>query len=143
MRLVIIDTSVAAKWFFNEENSPKALSLLDSKNQLHAPDFLFLEMASLLYKWVRHDLISEKEGREIQETLKNFPIQKHSFSPLIESAFTLANKTQTHPYDALYLATALLLKGEMVTADKRFYNQIEKTSFKKNILCLGDELDFR
>ncbi len=138
MSLFVIDASVAAKWFIPEKESPLALTLLNSKNQLHAPDFLSIEIDSLICKWIRRKLLSIEEGYTIRENLSQFPLKKHSALPLTDPAFLLAHTTQTHPYDCLYLATAFLLKGKCVTADKHFYRQIQKSPYKKYILTLEE-----
>ena len=39
MSVLIVDASVGAKWFFEEEFSDFSIALLDSRHQLHAPDF--------------------------------------------------------------------------------------------------------
>src|SRR3989304_9486659 len=62
--VLIVDASVAAKWFVEEEHGEAALSVLDEKNQLHAPDFLLLEMDSIVCKWVRRGVVSPAEGTE-------------------------------------------------------------------------------
>ena len=43
MTILIVDASVAAKWFFQEEFSLQANTLREPEFQLHAPDFLLLE----------------------------------------------------------------------------------------------------
>lgn len=133
MNVLIVDASVAAKWFVEEESSEAALSVLNKGNQLHAPDFLWLEMDSIICKWIRRKAISVEEGSEIRETLGQFPIQLHAFTPCLDTAFTIANQTGQSIYDCLYIALAALLKGRMVTADRKLYDALKNSQFKKHI----------
>ena len=58
----IADASIAAKWFFEDVHSDKAIQLLDRGNELFAPDLLLIEFDSILCKRIRREEISEEEG---------------------------------------------------------------------------------
>ena len=137
MSVFIVDASVAAKWFIEEKHSGAALSVLDEKNQLHAPDFLLLEMDSIICKWIRRDVVSPAEGSDVRSALRQYPIQYHPFVPLLDSAFAIANRTGQSMYDCLYVALAALIKGRMVTADRTLHDAIKKGSFRKNVVWVG------
>ena len=119
MSILIVDASVAVKWFIEEDHADAALSLLNERHQLHAPDFLLLEGDSVLCKWARLKLISLAEGDDIREALRRYPIHTHEFTTLLDSAYTIANETQASVYDCLYVALAALLKGKVITADQK------------------------
>lgn len=138
MSVFIVDASVAAKWFIEEEYSEAALSVLEEANQLHAPDFLLLEMDSIICKWTRRGAVTIEEGGDLRESLRRYPIQHHSFVTFLDSAFAIANQTGQSIYDCLYVALAALLKGRMVTADRRLYEVMKKGRFKKLIVWVGD-----
>lgn len=138
MSIFIVDASVAAKWFFNEENGENALSVLGESNQLHAPDFLLLEMDSIIRKWVRRGSVGPEEGSEIRDALRRYPIQHHPFISFLDSAFEIASQTGQSIYDCLYVALAALLKGRMVTADRRLYDALKDSQFKKYVVWVGD-----
>lgn len=121
MSIVIVDASVAAKWFFNEEHGADALAVLSGDNKLHAPDFLRLEMDSILCKWIRRGLISPDDGRDIRDTFRRYDIEYHPFAEFQDSAYMLASQYGRSVYDCLYVALAVGLKGRMVTADRRLY----------------------
>ena len=138
MSLFIVDASVAVKWFIEEEYSDSALSVLNESNQLHAPDFLLLEIDSVIMKWIRRNVISQMEGSGIREALRQYPIQIHPFISYLDSAFAITNRTGQSVYDCLYLALAVLLEGKMVTADRRLYENLSKGPFKKHLLWVED-----
>ena len=136
MSVFIVDASVAAKWFIEEENSSAALSILDKNVQLHAPDFLLLEMDSVITKWIRRGAVSLHEGNDLRDSLRQYPIRHHSFPPFLDSAFVIASQTGQSIYDCLYVALAALLGGKMVTADRRLYDALKNSPFKKSIVWI-------
>lgn len=138
MSIYVVDASVAAKWFTEEEHAEEALRLLVGENPLHAPDFFMLEMDSVVCKWVRRGIISEDDGQVVRATLRQLPIHKHPFALLQDSAFAIASQTGQSVYDCLYVALATLLKGRMVTADRRLYDTLKNSPLGKHLLWVGD-----
>ncbi len=53
MSVLVVDASVAAKWFFEEQYADAAQEILDVNYQLHVPDFFRLEMDSIIAKRLR------------------------------------------------------------------------------------------
>lgn len=138
MSVFIVDASVVAKWFIKEEHCEAALSILDKRNQLHAPDFLLLEMDSIICKWVRRGAVNPMEGSDIRNALRQYPIQRHSFVSFLDSAFAIANETRQSIYDCLYVALAVLMKGAMVTADKKLYGDLRNGPFGEHVVWVED-----
>jgi predicted nucleic acid-binding protein len=83
--IIVVDASVAAKWFIAEDNTDDALLLLDMPFDLHAPDLLYLEFDNILCKLIRRGLLSEEEGFD-SDRIRLFPfnhihqILRESFS---------------------------------------------------------------
>ena len=138
MSVLVIDASVAAKWFNEEEHAEAALKLLGGEYSLHAPDFFMLEMDSILCKWMRRDIINENDAELVRSVLRQVPVQKHPFEPLRDSAYTVATQTGRSVYDCLYVALAAILKGRMVTADRRLYDGLRNCPFKKHLIWIED-----
>lgn len=138
MSILIVDASVAAKWFFKEDGREEALSVLDEGNQLHAPDFLLLEMDSIIRKWVRRGAVGPEEGRDIRDALRLYPVQFHPFMSALDPAFDIASQTGQSVYDCLYIALAAILKGRMVTADRRLHDALKNGPFKRHVVWIGD-----
>lgn len=135
MSTYVVDASVAVKWFFNEPLSEEASRLLEPYHVLHVPDFFALEIDSVLCKKNRRGEISEEETMEIRSALGSFPLQRHPFKMMTDPAFELAVQTQSSPYDCLYLVLAIVLGAKMVTADRRFYDNISKSRLTAENLC--------
>ena len=138
MSVFIVDASVAAKWFIEEKYGEAALSVLDESNQLHAPDFLLLEMDSIICKWTRRGIITPAEGSNLRDALRRYPIQHHPFISFLDSAFAIANQTGQSIYDCLYVALAPLLKAKMVTADSRLYGGLANGPFAKYVVWIEE-----
>ncbi len=134
MNIRIVDASVAAKWFAEEQFADDARRLISEDNQLHVPDFFLLEMDNVLVKWIRRGLITEPEGLDVRSILRQLPIYAHPAGELRDFAYSIANKTGCSLYDCLYLALAALLDGQMVTADRRFYEALSTGPFAKHLL---------
>ena len=138
MSVYVIDASVAAKWFIEEEHSDAAISVLKEGNQLHAPDFLMLEMDSIVCKWIRRSVITEPEGSDLRDAFRRYPVQSHPFLSLLDPAFSIACLSSGSIYDCLYVALAVLLDGKMVTADRRLHDRLAGGVFEKNMLWIED-----
>lgn len=66
---IVIDSSVAIKWFVPEEHTSEALSLLEDVQNagivLRAPDLVFAEVGSIVWKKRRFQGMSVEDAREI------------------------------------------------------------------------------
>ena len=138
MSVMVVDASVAAKWFFQEAYTADALRVLDERNRLHAPDLLPIETASVVCKRVRRGEITRDEGRRVRRALAQFPIRLHDSVTLLDPAFEMAARTGCSLYDGLYVSLAALLGGRMVTADRRLCNRLAKEPFAEAVLWVGD-----
>jgi predicted nucleic acid-binding protein len=138
MSVLVVDASVAAKLFTDENFSEDAFSILDEHNDLHAPDFLFLEMDNVIWKWIRRGAMTETEAGEIRSAMKLMPIKSHAFKNLLDSAFVIANQTQQSVYDCLYVALAVFLNGRMVTADSRLYQALAGGPYEEHMIWIED-----
>jgi predicted nucleic acid-binding protein len=138
MKLFVVDASVAAKWVHREEYYDCAKLLLNEANELHAPDFLLLEMDNVLCKWARQGVFSIRDCQERREALPKYPVILHDLFRLRDEAFALAQETRRSAYDCLYLALAQSLGAPMVTADRKLYGEIHAGRLKKWIIWVGD-----
>lgn len=138
-RIAVVDTSVAAKWFLDEPNAAQALRLLDDRWELHAPDFLDLELDHLLAKRFRRGELTRAEAASIRAAFAEFPIRRHDFHELQDAAFDLACRHQRGIYDALFVALALYLGARLVTADRRLYDALsDRPGIDGSLLWVGE-----
>jgi predicted nucleic acid-binding protein len=116
---LIIDASVAAKWFFAEELSDKARRLLDDSVLKVAPELVLIELATPVWRRLRRGEIDRDVALRICAEFDDI------FAELIPVRALAARASEimidlVHPvYDCLYLALAERRRKPLVTADRR------------------------
>jgi predicted nucleic acid-binding protein len=115
----VVDASVVIKWFVPEVHSAAARRLLQTADQYLAPDLLFPEVGSALWKKVRRDELSGRQGRELAADFLTVAVETIPFRSLFEDAYGVATATGLTVYDATYVALALRLETKLITADER------------------------
>ncbi|MBV9122717.1 MAG: type II toxin-antitoxin system VapC family toxin [Planctomycetes bacterium] len=138
MSRFVVDASAGMKWFVAEGHADAARRLQDPAHELHVPTFFDVEMANIAWKKMLRGEINRIEADFILNQLPLLTVVRHPEAPLLTVAFDLAAKTQRTVYDCLYLALALQLAGQMVTADDRLVNALAGTAWAGNILRLQD-----
>jgi predicted nucleic acid-binding protein len=138
MSRFVVDASVAAKLFSNEAHTPEALFLGRSGHELYAPDFFLLELDNIFCKRIRRGEAKAADAIQARGYLRKAPIAYYPFPALQERAFDLAILTRRSVYDCLYLALALTLEARLVTADRRFHDEIAAGPHKRHLVWVGD-----
>jgi predicted nucleic acid-binding protein len=122
---VVVDASVAIKWFLEEDGSEAARRLL-ADELLIAPDFLVLECANIFWAAVsRGRLTSERAGTALA-AIQALPVQWLPMRDYGSAAQALAFELSHPVYDCLYLAIALAQRAMMVTADRAFTEAVAR-----------------
>lgn len=134
----VVDSSVAVKWYVAEPLAAEARRVRAGPHPLHAPEFLGVEVANILWKKVRKGDITQTDADDILVALAAVPIAREPDANLTAAAFDIAVRTGRTVYDCLYLALAVRLNGRMVTADDRFVNGLAGTPFAGHVLRLAD-----
>lgn len=127
--LVVIDASVATKWFLPEEDSEKALRIRDEHAEgaidLAAPDLLYYEVTNAL---------SYRPGLEriiLREDIEDmYDIGIQLVAPSREVLTLAAEKAQAlrvTAYDTAYLALAEMLGTIAITADEELHRKAGRT----------------
>ena len=138
MSVLVVDASVAAKWFLREPLAEEARRVLAARAHLHAPELFQLEMDSVFAKRVRRFEMTPEDAKEARRVLGRLPIQYHRVGSLRDMAFEIALQTRRSVYDCAYLALSVLLDGPMVTADRRFYEAIAHSSAAPHVVWVAD-----
>jgi predicted nucleic acid-binding protein len=116
---LVIDASVAAKFYFHEDGSDQARALLTSGAVTAAPDLLFIEMAAVATKQVRRGLATPEAGRDAVVSVGDLIDKVAPSRALAARAFAFAWNQGVSAHDGAYLALAEQLGAPMVTADLR------------------------
>ena len=119
MTAVVVDSSVALKWFIPEVLSEQAERLLDGSFELLTPDLLFPEVGNILWKKITRGEIQAAEARDVLAALRRVPLVVVASSGLLDGALELALAYRRTVHDALYLALAVARDCAFVTADDR------------------------
>ncbi|RLI88636.1 MAG: PIN domain nuclease [Archaeoglobales archaeon] len=135
---MIIDASIAVKWFINEKYSDRALKLLeffkDGKIELHAPEILKVEVANALRKYFARGFVKESHVEESLNILSNIDITYHEISwNLLKKSLNYSILNPITVYDALYILLSKDLNLRFITADEKLFKALKE---KENIILL-------
>jgi predicted nucleic acid-binding protein len=131
VNLVVVDASVAVKWFLPENGealADQALALLDKYDkqevQFVVPDLFYVEIASAIRKAVRVGRVPRAFGDQalLLLTQREFPTVPSR--KLLDSAFQIATTFDRTVYDSLYVALAVRTESQLITADERLANAL-------------------
>jgi predicted nucleic acid-binding protein len=121
---IIVDASVALKWVLDEDDSLLARAL--ATRDLAAPDLLWSECASGLWRWVRSGALSGRVAHQRFVVLRRAPVALTPAAELLDRALMLAIELAHPIYDCVYLALALQRGAQVVSADRRFVNVVRR-----------------
>lgn len=131
MSLVVVDASVAVKWFLPENGESlvsQALALLDAYDKEEVrfvvPDLFYVETASAIWKAVRVGRVPRAFGDQslVLLTQREFPTVPSL--KLLNKAFQIAADHGRTVYDCLYVALAVQTNSQLITADERLANSL-------------------
>jgi len=114
---LVVDASVAIKWVIPEAGSEQAITLLD--HDLVVPALLFSECANILWRKLRHRLLTDEEASLAAQTLEQAELAVVWTRNYLARAVAIATELDHPAYDAVYLAVAEALGLRMATADDR------------------------
>ena len=131
MSLVVLDASVAAKWFLPEKIetlAPEALALLDAYRkkeiQIVVPDLFWVEFASVLWKAIRRGNYPKDSADAALAYMKGLDFPSVSSLELLDKAFEIATAFERTVYDSVYVALAVQTQSQLITADERLVNSL-------------------
>ena len=134
----VVDASVVIKWFIDEVHAEAARQLQAEHYDLLAPDLLWPESGNILWKKVRRGELTTAEARLIWGGLERQPITIFPSSLVIEPALEIAFDTDRTVYDSCYLALAMLVDCQLVTADQRFFNALKDGGYAIHLCWVAD-----
>jgi len=122
--LVVVDASVAVKWFVEEPGTAEALSLLGKDGALIAPDLVIAEVVDVIWK---HLIRGDLEHRQVAHVPDALPRMFTNLWPVVwlaRRAFEFAAELRHPVYDCFYLALAESEEATLVTADRRLVGRL-------------------
>jgi predicted nucleic acid-binding protein len=140
MPQLVIDSSVAIKWFVPEPYSLEARRILDGYRRGNlsflAPDLIYAEVGNIIWKKQQFQGLAAADAQQILTEFQAVTFMTTASARLLDEAYRLAVMYQRTVYDSLYLALSQQEQCQLVTADERFVNAV-RASFP-NIVWLAN-----
>jgi predicted nucleic acid-binding protein len=127
--MIVVDASVAAKWFLPENGSEEAIALQEGPHQLLAPALIRLEVRAAIMRRVRDPKtpISAETAIDLcgrwLSLLVGGAVALVPEHELLSAAIRLSAEVRHSLQDCLYLAAAAREGLPLVTADEPFYRR--------------------
>lgn len=121
--MIVVDASVAVKWFLEEPASDEAGQLLEGKEGLTAPQLIRLEVAGAFTRRARAGQLESTDAQQLCtrwfDEVARGVVSLVDDAVLLPAAVAQALAIQ-HPLpDCLYLVLAEELGASLVTSDRR------------------------
>ncbi len=127
---IVLDASVSLKWVISEDGSDKAIRLRNdyhnAATKLIAPDIFLVENLHALTKAERQRRIAQGSAHPLWKSIFADCPLLHPHIPLLDRACEIASVTRIGIYDCLYVALAERENCELVTADDKLVNNVQK-----------------
>lgn len=119
--IVVLDASVALKWFRQESDTAAAFAIrhaiIERTLTVRVPDLIRYEVANVL---VWKGQTGAEDAIEALGTLEQLPWYiAHPSREILATAVSIADRYRTSVYDAVYVALALEDSAPLITADEK------------------------
>lgn len=134
---LVVDASVAVKWYLEEPDADAEQQLAAAESDLIAPDLITAEVGNVLWTRLRTGEITREQAQAIAIALpRAFAVLTPS-AELLASALAIATALDHPIYDCLYLALADRSDASLVTADRRLFGRIQSTTWTHRLRLLA------
>jgi predicted nucleic acid-binding protein len=134
---LVVDASVAIKWFVEEPLYEEADRLLGEASTLSAPDLFIPEVTNIAWKKAMRGEIGRVQARNVPVELQLLRIDLHASLSLVARALDVALTLEHLVYDCFYLACAEVIDAPLVTADDRLHQRVRNTEFAARVRHLS------
>jgi predicted nucleic acid-binding protein len=135
--ILVIDASVAVKWFHNESGSREAMALLARGDHLVAPDLLAAEVCNVTWKMLRRGMMTEEQQVAAMVRLPSILDELVPNTPLAPRAASISARLDYPAYDCFYLALVEQRGGLLVSADRRLLRRTAGTMWEAMVTDLA------
>jgi predicted nucleic acid-binding protein len=133
---MVVDASMLAKLFCDEDLSSEARQIVGGLDEIWAPAHALAEFAEVLHRKVALNEMTWEQCvlalNAIVKLLRDEPLDS-----LLVPASEIAREIGCSVYDALYVALATKRAEQLVTWDKRLLSRVEGTRYAKSVRSLG------
>jgi predicted nucleic acid-binding protein len=126
--ILVVDASVAIKWFVQEPLRPQARKLLADRHEFVEPDLLVAEVANIAWKKTVRGEIQPEQARSIVHNIALSPFVSSFIesSTLRDRALALALQWNHPVYDCFYASCAEAISAPLVSADEKFLRLLKR-----------------
>lgn len=135
---LVVDASVACKWFTAESDADAAEALVASGEMLLAPDLIVAEVCNVAWLKLRRGEIAADQATKMVQGLPDLLDELVPSVQLAGRALEIANSLGHPAYDCFYLALAELRGTRVTTADRRLLARLAATPWAPLVVGLGD-----
>lgn len=136
--VVVVDASVAVKWYAAEAGRAEARQVLASSAELVAPDIIVTEVANALRRKVTEGAATREQALGVLDDLPGCFTRLIPTERTLLAAFDLA-LSLSHPFpDCVYLACAVMNGANLVTDDRNFLEKAVANGHRHRIVLLAD-----
>lgn len=135
---IVLDASIAVKWFADEIHADAARRLLTDRYDLLAPELIYAEVANAFLKRWRRKEMSRKSVDDAVTQFRRAPLKTAAVVGLLAAAWQIAARHDRSIYDALYVALASSQSCALVTADRKLFNALKDHAGVVRLLWIED-----
>lgn len=134
--MLVVDASVAVKWFLDEPGDREARTLVEGLEPLIAPELIVAEVLNAIWKRLLKGDADVRQGPRVAAALPKLLARVHSLQPLATRALEIAAELRHPVYDGFYLALAEAENAKLVTADRRLAGRLSGTPWAERVISL-------
>lgn len=135
---IVVDASVALKWFLPEPDSAMAEDLLGGNATLVAPTLIVSEVCNATWKRLRRGETTVQHAEWVPDRIGTVGMLLIPDETLAAAAMQIARRLDHPVYDCFYLALAEQRDATMVTADRRLIARVSGTEWQGSVVALAD-----
>jgi predicted nucleic acid-binding protein len=134
--MLVVDASVAVKWFLDEPGDREARALVERSEALIAPELIVAEVLNAISKRLLAGDADIRQGPRVAAVLPKVLAQIRSLGPLAARTLEIAAELRHPAYDCFYLALAEERQAKLVTADRRLLGRLAGTPWQDDAISL-------
>ena len=134
--ILVIDASVACKWFIEEPGSEAAEALLGDRFTLVAPDLSVPEVCNVASTKLRRAEVTASQAAAMVDGMPDLIGEFVPSLAVTGRALEIASSLAHPVYDCFYLALAEIRAVPFVTADPRFVGRVTATAWAGSVHSL-------
>jgi predicted nucleic acid-binding protein len=134
--MLVVDASVAIKWFLVEPGDREALALLDGDQSLIAPELVVAEVVNAVWKRLIGGGIDRAQAADVPTAIIKLFAELRPIVSLAARTLEIAAELRHPAYDCFYLALAEERRAKLVTADRRLLSRLAGTPWQEDTISL-------